>query len=180
MAKTNYVKKLSVATIGAIPKEFKKQPHDTRVSLMQVIGRVEKIETGTSQFGEWVAFVGSFKAVKMEDGEVFRGAKCLLPDVAASMLTEAVEKAGDGIVEFAIEIGLRRVVKFDAKGEETGIGYEYTMKPLIEMDAASDPLAALEARAGLKSLPAPDLVEQAETGPEETEPEETPAPKRKK
>lgn len=164
MAKINYLKKMSVASIGAIPKDFKKQPHDTRIAMMHVFGRVESTETGTSQFGPWIAFVGSFKAVKLDDGEVFRAGKCLLPGVASDAISDAVNGANGGIVEFALEVGIRRVVKMAANGEETGAGYEYTMAPLIEIDEAADPLAALEARVQ-KTLPAPAPEPETEVKP---------------
>lgn len=171
--KTNYVKKLSVASIAAISKNFKAEKHDTRIALMHVFGRVESTETGTSQFGPWTAFVGSFKAVKLEDGEVFRAGKCLLPSIAADAIGDAVDSANGGIVEFAIEIGLRRVVKLAANGDETGAGYEYTMRPLIEIDEAADPLAALESKVKALAAPVDDLVSQAEAAETEVATTET-------
>lgn len=176
MSKTNYIKKLSVASIGAIPKEFKKQPHDTRVALMHVFGRVDSMETGTSQFGPWVAFVGSFKAILLDGGEVFRSSKCLLPGLASDAVENAVQESGGNTVEFAIEIGVRRVVKLAPNGDEVGAGYEYTMKPLIEMDEATDPLAALESRVLALNPPPQSALPLDESAPVDADFEEVPEP----
>lgn len=150
----NYLKKLSMATMGAIPKGIKELEHGATVAIAHVIGMAESIETGTSQFGEWIAFNGTFKGTVLDGGEVYRAKKCLLPDIASDALQDAVSGSEGNSVEFALEIGIRRVIKLDAKGNEVGMGYEYTMKPLIEMDEASDPLAALDAKV-TKALPAP-------------------------
>lgn len=150
----NYLKKMSVSAMSAIPKEVKKLEHGATVAVAHFIGLAEAIETGTSQFGEWVAFTGSFKGTNLETGEVFRAKKCLLPDIASDALQDAVANSEGNPVEFALEIGIRRVIKLDPKGNEVGMGYEYTMRPLIEMDEASDPLAALDAKVA-KALPAP-------------------------
>lgn len=72
-------------------------------------------------------------------------------DIIAAV--EDLDEAG-GAIEFALEVGIVRQIKVNAQGVETGIGYAYTMSPLIEPDAASDVLAGLEARVQ-KALPAP-------------------------
>ena len=151
----NYLKKLSIATMSAIPKGVKEMENGDTVAVAHVIGIAEGMETGVSQFGEWVAFTGSFKGTNLETGEVFRAKKCLLPGIASDALEDGVSGAEGDPVEFAVEIGIRRTIKLDAKGNETGIGYEYTMRPLIEMDAAADPLAALESKVPTKALTAP-------------------------
>lgn len=156
----NYLKKLSMATMGAIPKGIKELEHGATVAIAHVIGQAEGIETGTSQFGEWVAFTGTFKGTNLDDGSVYRAKKCLLPGIASDALEDAVSSSEGNPVEFALEIGIRRVIKLDAKGNETGMGYEYTMRPLIEMDEASDPLAALDAKVA-KALPAPKAEKPA-------------------
>lgn len=165
----NYLKKLTVSAVTPIGKEIKALENGAQVALVRIFGRVEKTEQGTTQFGDYTAFIGAFKAVSLfgeTSGEEYRAPKALFPDIAASALEDAFNNAEGNAVEFAIEIGVRRVVKLNAKGEETGAGYEYTMKPLIEIDEASDPLAALEKRA-LASLPAPK-VEEAEEVTEQT------------
>lgn len=155
----NYLKKLSIATMNAIPKGIKELEHGATVAIAHIIGIAEGIETGTSQFGEWVAFTGAFKGTVLDGGEMFRAGKCLLPGIASDALQGAVTE--NAPVEFALEIGIRRVIKLDPKGNEVGMGYEYTMRPLIEMDAASDPLTALEAKVKVPALEAPKTEAEA-------------------
>lgn len=151
----NYLKKMSAAAMNAIPKGYKSMEHGDTIALFDVVGVAENVETGMSQMGEWTAFGGSFQATKVADGEIYRSKKLFLPDVATDAISDAIGAAEGGKVEFALQIGLRRVIKLNAQGEEQGAGYEYTMKPLIEMDEASDPLAGLLAKVSNKALPAP-------------------------
>lgn len=149
----NYVKKLTSVTMEAVPKGYKDWEHGTHKATVHVVGIVEKTEAGVTSLGEYIAFIGTFKATNLETGEVYRSKKCLLPGVASDALEDAVNGAEGGQVEFAMEIGITRKIKLNAQGEEVGAGYEYSMKPLIEIDEASDPLARLESR--IKALPAP-------------------------
>lgn len=152
-----YLKKMSAATISAIPKGYKDMENGDTAELFDVIGLAEGIETGTGSMGDWTAFEGTFQATKLADGKKYRSKKLFLPDTATDMLADAVDGAEGGKVEFAFRIGIRRVVKKNAQGDETGAGYEYTVTPLVEMDEASDPLAALQNK--LMALPAPTKAE---------------------
>ena len=153
-----YLKKMSAATISAIPKGYKEMENGDVADLFDVIGLAEGIETGTGSMGDWQAFEGTFQATKLADGKKYRSKKLFLPDTAAGMLEDAVNGAEGGKVEFAFRIGMRRVIKKNAQGDETGAGYEYTVTPLVEMDEASDPLAALQSK--LQALPAPTEAEE--------------------
>lgn len=160
----NYVKKLSIASAAAIPSDFKLKENGFAMPLMRVYGQVEGTDTGVSQFGPWTAFIGNFKGVRLEDGEVFRSKKLLVPELAEMALTDGLENSEEGaILEFALEIGIRRTIRKNAQDVEVGAGYEYTMKPLIEIDEAVDPLSALESKV-LAALPAPKTDD--ETQPE--------------
>lgn len=154
-----YLKKMSAATISAIPKGYKDMANGDIVGLFDVIGVAEGIETGTGSMGDWTAFEGTFQATKLADGKKYRSKKLFLPDTASGMLEDAVNGAEGGKVEFAFRIGIRRVIKKNAQGDETGAGYEYTVEPLVEMDEAIDPLAALQSK--LQALPAPTEEEEA-------------------
>lgn len=148
----NYLKKMSAASMNVIPKGYREMENGATCDLFTVIGVAEEMETGQTQMGDYTAFIGSFQATKT-DGEVFRSKKLFLPDLAADAVADALTTAGGGKVEFAFKIGMRRVVKKNAQGEETGAGYEYTMTPLLEIDEASDPLAHLQNK--IAALPAP-------------------------
>lgn len=151
----NYVKKLTSVTMEAVPKGYKDWEHGEHKATAHIVGIVEKTEAGVTSLGEYIAFIGTFKATNLETGEIYRSKKCLLPGVASDALEDAVNGAEGGQVEFAMEIGIKRVIKKNAQGEEVGAGYEYTMKPLIEMDEASDPLARLESRIPKLAAPSP-------------------------
>jgi hypothetical protein len=151
--KMNYLKKITSAAIDAVPKGYRDWAHGDQKATAHIIGVVEKTEAGVTSLGEYIAFIGSFKATNLETGEVYRSKKCLLPGVASDALEDAVNGSEGGAVEFAIEIGIKRNIKKNAQGEEVGVGYEYTMKPLIEMDETADPLARLESRIP-KAIPA--------------------------
>ena len=179
MAKINFVKKLSIKSMGAIPEKLKEMENGQRIAVAHFIGRADGVETGVTSFGEWTALTGVFKGVNLLTGEVFRASKCFMPDLAVDEIASqlaTLENDGDAI-EFAVEIGIMRDIKLDAKGNETGIGYAYTMSPLIEADKASDPLAALESR-----IPAPVAAledKSTETATEVIQ-DPKPAPKGKK
>jgi hypothetical protein len=117
---------------------------------MRVLGVVRNVQTGTSDYGDWVKFKGSFKATNLLTGEEFNSSALMLPEVASDLLDTAIQSVGDDFesIECAFDIGL--------KGADTSIGYEYTVTPLVEM-STSDPIVALE-----KQLPAMPKVKQLE------------------
>ena len=163
----NYLKKMSTANMNVIPKGYKKpvaedgtggMAHGDMLPLFDVVGIAESVETGNTSLGEWMAFGGTFQATACQpdkDGvlQMYRSKKLFLPDVATDAIADALASSEGGKVEFALQIGFKRNIKLDAQGNEIGAGYEYTMKPLIEIDTASDPLAHLNSK--VKALAAP-------------------------
>lgn len=104
-----------------------------------LMGYAKSTEKKMTSFGESTAFHGDFKGVSIETGEEFRAGTCYLPDVAASLLENALED-NDGVVEFGFQISVMGVKgRTDA---ETG-KYEYRCKPLMKA-AENDPMLALE------------------------------------
>lgn len=119
----NLISKISVKKVcGEIKKVTEKK------SLMRVIGIVTSLKTGSSQYGEFVEFIGDFEATNLETGEVCRALKCFLPHIASDITADAVrrgeESGGFKGVEMAFEIGVRPA--------DNAIGYEYDILPLIE------------------------------------------------
>lgn len=125
------VKKISVAKVGAKPSKTEHR------ELMQVFGIATGTLTGESQFGEWIALTGTFKAINIDEGEVFTSTKCFLPAVATDYLVEYLRNDSSS-VEFALQI--------DSVPSDTVIGYEYIVKPLLEIDEPKA-LSELAARA---------------------------------
>ena len=112
---------------------------------MRVVGIARKHEVVSSQYGDSVAFIGEMRAINLQTGEVFNGSKLFLPNVAESYCYNALIAAemaeGFAGLEIAFDVGI--------KPSSTPMGYEYTVKPLIEQKAA-DRLTDI-----LNSLPAP-------------------------
>lgn len=132
----NLLSKISMKTIGADVEASKEGP----IALAHVLGIAKGVKTGQSTYGDWTAFVGSFEAVNLETGEIFRAGKCFLPEIATSLLAGALTDAET--VQFALEIG--------ARPAKNAVGYEYTVTPLIG-PSESDELSMLK-----KALPAPE------------------------
>lgn len=125
-------------------KTVKVNRNGESVKLMRVIGQCTGMKTGESQFGPWIAFTGSFQAIKMETGEIFRSGKIFLPEVAEQLLAPLVMEADGKAVEFAFDIEAKR-------DDSLAIGYIYEVTPLLEV-AESDPMKALMERVGLPQL----------------------------
>lgn len=124
---------------------------DNERDLYTIFGLANGLKNGSSDFGDWIALMGQFKAIRAGDGAVFYSAKAFLPDVAQDMIVAAVKSAQEddrnASVEFAYVIGIRE--------SDTATGYEYTCRPLIEQRA--DALASLESRlVGKLALPNPN------------------------
>ncbi len=109
-------------------------------NILRVVGVANAIQHGESDFGVFAALIGMFKVTNLKTGEVYSGAKLFLPDVAANMITGALENSN--AVEFAFDIGTRA-------RPDLPIGYEYTAESLLD---AGNALEALESK--LKALPA--------------------------
>jgi hypothetical protein len=86
-------------------------------------------------------FVGAFEGFNMLTGETVVGATAYLPGAMADTLANAIE-SGDGPVEFACVIGVRKVLA----GEKSLVGYTFTVR--VDRDPQeADPLAAVRQRA---------------------------------
>jgi hypothetical protein len=130
-ASAKIINKISTKTIvGKI-----KAPESAE-ALYKVYGIATKVVHGETAFGAFVAFLGDFKAVNLKTNEVVRSGKCFLPDVAANMLQGALEHSDSG-VEFGFVV--------NAEPADNQSGYQYTVSPLIESNAA-DPMSLLEKR----------------------------------
>lgn len=102
-----------------------------------VYGIANGIKTGTSQYGEWCAFIGQMEAVNYVSGEQFAATQCFIPEPLETMLRTALES--NDSVEFSFTVDVKR--RDDLKN-----GYEYLVTPHKEAQE-SDPLAQLRALA---------------------------------
>lgn len=103
---------------------------------LTIVGIASKVETGTTQYGEYQALKGTFKATRIEDGKVFNSGKCFLPDIALNLVAPAVEQNPNG-VQFAFTLGIKEATN--------NVGYEYTVEPLLAAEE-NNPIALIEAK----------------------------------
>jgi hypothetical protein len=119
--------------------------------VMRVWGVATRLKPGASDLGPFVRFLGAFRAVNIETGELFRAPVCLLPKFLEDQLAAGMG-SGENVkpAEFAIEIG----VKYD---KTSATSYVYTGDEMIAT-TESDQMLQLEARIreeNPKALPAP-------------------------
>ena len=141
--------KITVKTVGCQPK---KGSIEVAKALFTVYGIARGYKMGVSNFGEFITFKGDIEAKNQETGEVYRSSNLILPNLISGMLQGAIDGSPDSDIEVALIVGV--------KPSDTPMGYEYTIKPLMEMKEA-DSLVALRALVNdkLKALPAPDKAE---------------------
>lgn len=142
-----FVKKITTKNVIGDKKvilEAAEKGKGKTVALYRVIGSIAKMSTKTTDFGESMKFEGTIEATLIDGSASFRSGVLFLPSPLDTMLAGQIAEVESGTVEFAAEIGV--------KTNDTPIGYEYTVKPLLDTGAA-DPLAGL--RESVAALPAP-------------------------
>lgn len=111
-------------------------------------GQATGMKGGVSEYGEFVRFLGNFRGVNAETGEVFHSGSLILPRTAENLLV-GVLNTGATNVTFAFKIGIR----FE---EEAATKYVYVIEPMTD-SGESDPLRELEdkIKGALPALAAP-------------------------
>lgn len=147
MSQVNLQKKISVAKVcGKIGAARVAKAENGTLKLMRVFGSASGIKTGVSDFGEWRALTGQFRAVNLETGETFDSGVCFLPDVALDLVAGAIESGAKG-VDFAFDISA-------VVDESVAVGYSYRASPLIQAEEESA-ISRLESKMAALALPAP-------------------------
>ena len=112
-----------------------------------VAGFCNQIEEGTSQYGDWVRFVGDFQATNYMTGEIFRSEKCHVPSVLEAVLLRDLEPLKSDVkelkhstianltseIEFAYTV---QIIRHEDK-DDGAVSYEYITTPRTEV-AVSD------------------------------------------
>lgn len=156
------VKKITMSSIGCKPDiekliEFK-NVHGvaTVMPLATVYGLVSDYKAGAGKdgMGDYIKFLGQFRAINVETGQIFKSGAAILPGAAPDLVYGALRAMGEqgGAVEFGFNFGVR----FDPTAATK---YVYDVQQITEV-GQSDPLAQLELRLKQASLPAPSNVEQ--------------------
>jgi len=108
---------------------------------MRVIGVIYGTKLVTSNYGDSIEFAGQFQGINLDTGEVYEGGKLFLPNVAEMYTAGAFNTASQGegfkSLDVAFDIGV--------KPSNNAVGYEYTVKPLIQAEPTESPLTRLSA-----------------------------------
>lgn len=111
-----------------------------------VYGRARDFRSGSTQFGEFIEYIGNFEARRINDGEVFQSTRIIFPPIAADLADEAYTRIKrddeNADVEMAFVIG----VEPDARGSD---GYKWSCKPIATAASLSDPLAEMRSSLGM-------------------------------
>ena len=132
--KLNLQKKISVAKVCGKVTGSRVAKAGGNLKMATFAGIASDIKSGVSDFGEWEALTGQFRAINAETGEVFDSGVCFLPDVALDLVKGQLA-SGAKAVEFAFEISA-------VEDETVSVGYSYRASPLLEM-AEDDPMQRL-------------------------------------
>jgi hypothetical protein len=156
----NLISKITIKTVyGNIDVEKLINAPGKQLELMDVYGICRKATPGTSEYGEYMKFRGSFRATNLDTGESFQSGAVILPRVAEEALAGAIT---DDTNE--IQFGFRVVVRYDASAVTK---YVYSVIPLLA-PAENDPVTLLENQIAenFKALAAPVELkaEKAEKG----------------
>lgn len=134
---------------------------DPPKKLYLIFGTTSGTRTGTSNFGDWISFTGTFEAVREIDGARFASNEAILQEPAQTLLMQQLGavKARDpsGSVGFSFEIGVRTSQRWVDTNE--GNSYEYTVTSIFNV-SKHDPLAHMRA-ALLPHMPKPKPKELA-------------------
>lgn len=143
------VKKITVKTVcGQLAKP------ETNKLIMRIFGQATGVKPGQSNLGEYVALIGSFEAVKLETGEIYRSGRAILPPLVSDLITGKM--TGD-TTQFAFDVGI--------KPSASPVGYDYYCVSLIP-SGDTDPLSTLKKQIEAKTAapgpaPAPGPVKPA-------------------
>lgn len=141
------IKKISVKSVmGDLKKMVKEDQIKDGEAIMRVAGICKKFESGESDYGPWVRFIGSFRAYNLLTGELCASPKLFLPDTASDLLQVEVSRENSSDIEFGFDI----VCHLDP---DTPVGYTFSIITLNE-PTQDDPLVRLLEKIGTPALPA--------------------------
>lgn len=131
--------KITVSAIGCKPGLVQTLPEgENELPLARLYGKLNEVRTQTDKDKgvTYTFFVGSFEAINMQDGEVYRSGKMFLPKGISELVEAAVNKNPNAAIGFAFEL---RAVKANNPAK-----YSYKVLALVNPEAV-DELAQLRA-----------------------------------
>jgi hypothetical protein len=131
-------KKVSVARVTGWKMSsalIHKKGVDGRLYVGTYMGSASGTKKGTTDFGDWEALIGIFRAIS-PSGDVFESGTCFLPDVALGMITGQLNAGAVG-VDFAFRL-------YAVLDENSPVGFSYRAEPLLNtVDNPLDRIAKL-------------------------------------
>lgn len=104
--------------------------------LMRVRGQVNKMTTGSGDYGPWVAFRGLAEATNLITGETVASTKVFLPEVISDEMAAILQDADDGTsIQFSYDI----IANID---HELPTLYQYSIDSHFQ-SGGNDPLALI-------------------------------------
>lgn len=120
---------------------------DPPEDIYTVMGMASGTESGTTSYGDWLGFTGTFEAIRTEDRKRYQSNRLILQEPAQSLLLKALqdlkERDPSGSVLFAFDIGIRTSQRWLDTTE--GNSYEFSVRSVINVKR-HDPLADLRSR----------------------------------
>lgn len=140
MNDTNYISKISIATIKCNPVVAKVTNSRTAIAHIYGIASGCKPAKNTATGDVHYPLIGQFEAVNLQTGEVFGSGKLFLPAGIHEMLSSMfLENEAADPVKFGLEIS--------SEPAKNPIGYSYSARPLIE-STVNDPLTEMRLSIG--------------------------------
>lgn len=159
------IRKITIKDCGAAP-DIKKliSAGDTdaarKMDLLEIFGAARKSAPGETDKGPFIRFIGDFKAINLETGEVFRSTRCILPNFVGEQVWSAMKADASG-KEVECAFGFRIGAHFD----ETAVTkYVYDVTPLLPI-AENDAISMIEQAARSGSPLPPPAARQALPAP---------------
>ena len=139
---------------GELNDRVRKEP----VELFHIMGIASGVVAGLSTYGDWQKLTGTFEAVNLFTGEVFVSGNAFLPAIVNDLIAgNFVGEAEDGTtreVRFAYAVGTIPA--------STQIGYAFTVKELIALEAA-DPFENMRYALEDSNTPRAEVVKARKT-----------------
>lgn len=153
--------KITMSSIGTKPGLVAALPDgQNELPLARIYGKLNnvRVQVDKDKGVSYTFFVGSFEAINMQDGEVYRSGKLFLPKGISELVEAAVQKNPDAAIAFAFEV---RAIKANNPAK-----YSYKVLALKSPEAEDElkEIRALVQKAGTVTVKALTGT-QAGTGP---------------
>jgi hypothetical protein len=129
------IRKLTIKSISDKPT-LKDLIEHTEIPLCRVYGIANGMKPDSTDYGNFVRFMGDFRGTNLKTGEQVRSGQMIMPKIIEDLIAGQLVNPEISALEFGFEIGMRL-------DETVATKYVYTAKSLIEA-AENDPLIALE------------------------------------